>query len=46
MKDSAAGGECARQTLNEVLAAELECLRPDNKLYGTPGTERAFISIS
>src|SRR3569623_1361446 len=33
MKDAAAEGECTRRSLNEVLAAELECLRPDHKLY-------------
>jgi hypothetical protein len=33
MTDTTAGGECTRRSLNEVLAAELECLRPDHKLY-------------
>src|SRR3569833_1090573 len=30
---AAAEGECTRRSLIEVLAAELECLRPDHKLY-------------
>ncbi len=36
MKKTSAPGHCHRQSLNEVLAAELNCLRPGNRLYGSP----------
>jgi hypothetical protein len=33
MNENSTAGECERRTLNEVLAAELDCLRPGNGLY-------------